>query len=389
MAAILKVGSPRHEEQLAQVFPGMVSRIHRASNGEPPMGWQCDRGRIVGLAAGGPAFRSGFSIGDTITDAASSVSIDRPVPARSFRGVRKNGVEFHRDVVEAEDWTKRQLWGESSVWVNNNSRLTQDFVRETQSRFGTAIFTADFTEPESRGFREMDEWLKRRHGIWQKTFAPGGVVGAYLIAVSHLNEQWKSPFDPQMTYRGVFGDQEAAAMFMKQHRSLCKFAKFSEFDAILLPLRYGHVVFVLPHEGHNSNKILTWFGINGFGATVDALLSSKPVLRELHIPRFSFSSTVAFGDIFSDANLIGTNSVLERMFENQTGFVNDIILSANVSCDEVGFASQGAAVSEILVLAEEPAFKLDRPFLFFSVNEEFGLVDVVGVVNTPTPPVRE
>lgn len=281
----------------------------------------------------------------------------------------------------------------NAVWGDDGTDFEQDYVDYLERSFGATIKEADLGRPATAA--DIDDWADGQTGGKIPTIAADlglpdpDAVAALLNAVSFAAD-WQTAFDVDRTRLDPFttgGGTRVRVPTMHQRDQEYAYADREGYAVARLPYgrsgRFGMTIW-LPDP---DSDLPTLLGRLDAAERRAGRRSMKPTtLREVGLPRFELRwgaqlnrplTALGMPTVFSgDADLTAMSQ--------RGGFLSVVYQKTYLRVDEQGTeaaAVTGAAVAQSASV--DPAFVVDRPFLFSIDDRRTGATLFLGTVADP------
>ncbi len=279
----------------------------------------------------------------------------------------------------------------SLMLTKAGDKIAADYIALLKSKFGAEVF-------RNAGLAEVNSWVKSKtEGKIEKILEVlDPAAKAVLLNAVYFKAAWLSVFDKRYT-----GDEDFnltvtnKARVPTMHRTgSYAVAMQPEFRAIRLPYvvpTLGMII-VVPEK-------IDGFGVFAAGFDGAKLAGLRTALQsqrvEFALPRFKISSSFDLIPAFQAAGMRLAFSD-KADFSGMTGRpvsegslkIGQIAHRAVVEVDETGTEAAAATAIVMMPTAAMPSkppvpFKVDRPFLFYLVDDATGAILFQGRVNDP------
>lgn len=291
---------------------------------------------------------------------------------------------FYRQFYMDNQVTKRKL--ANSVWMDQHTKLKNDFYYPAAEQFYAESYQMDFSDPDTG--KVIGQWIADHTN---GTLAPDITIGPqdilHMINTVYFYDQWVDGFDEGQTEEDVFhgakGDETME--FLNQTCGSQNFFRGDGFLRSSLGLKGGgEMVFVLPDEGVDVKTLLqsperiqtVLEGGQGTSGKVtwimpkfsfDAKYDCKGMLKKLGM-QSAFSPTADFSGL--------TDSM---------AYVDSVVQETHIGVNEKGV--EASAFTDIAFVGtampmDEAEMVLNRPFLYGILQD--GVLLFVGVYQGET-----
>jgi serpin B len=213
-----------------------------------------------------------------------------------------------------------------------------------------------------------------------------------ILNAVYFKGDWENPFNKEATRDMLFrlsGSESIQVPTMRQTKPFSTFRN-DEFESILLPYKGDRVsmVIVMPPEGKSLDLLKRELTAEGFGNIWKNLSSAPKDKVFLTLPKFKIQSYYPLKKTFQAMGAVdpfGMRADFSKM-SNIELLISEVLHKAVVEVDETGTVA--AAVTAIIAVPKSapmspPAFKVDRPFMFFLVDNKTGTILFLARINDP------
>jgi serpin B len=318
---------------------------------------------------------------------------DLPVAFGSLDGVlaTRSG-EYPSPEPEGDPLVLELSFG-NALWPQAGFPFEDDFLAVLAEHFGAGVNLVDYVADAEGARRQINDWVAEQTAERIPDLLAPGVVGAMtrlvLTNAVYLNAPWERPFEEAATSEQEFTllDGTTVTVPMMGMQEEVAYATGDGWQAVGLPYAGGDLsmVVLVPDAGSFVEV----------EATVDPSLisevaagSSMRTVR-LGLPRWEYRTQLGLNDALRSLGM-------EQAFDDRADFsamspeplfVSEVVHEVFVSVDEEGTE---AAAATAVVMAETSMpidvvdLVVDRPFLYWIVDEPTGAVLFLGRVVDPT-----
>jgi serine protease inhibitor len=274
----------------------------------------------------------------------------------------------------------------NSLWFNHTIRIEDDFYKQAKSIFNCDLEKVDFEQSQLVS-RQINEWVSSKTaGKIDKLFSAKDIFGASLVIANaiYFKGNWQVEFPEHNTHQDIFTSEsgdESKVMFMSQEGEYT-IRNYSGNQVIEIPYLVDNISLfaLLPQNGKFIDEVVTELDyellrrmFKDKGA-IDRITLEIPKFKieyeiDLVLPLFNVGIKEIFG--LPDFSGIGNSIDPVKTFKQKS------VLEIN----EKG--SEAAAVTAVVAMRSMNLFTLNRPFLFFIVHKETGLILFEGIINNP------
>jgi serpin B len=251
------------------------------------------------------------------------------------------------------------------------------------------------------GLDEINRWVERQTAgkIDKLLDAIDPDMPAVILNAVYFKAAWKTPFFARATSDEDF--RLAAASKVKvptMHRvGTYQVATRSGYRAIRLPYSVEalSMVVVLPDAVGGAAKLARDLDAPALAALFRDLTEWKTV--SLALPRFKTSFKAKLGELFQSAGMRRAFDLRQADFSGMTNrppreapiAISDVVHRAVIDVTEEGTEAAAATAIAMMTASASPAgesFVVDRPFLFYIVDDASGAILFQGRISDPRPP---
>ncbi|MGE5221341.1 MAG: serpin family protein, partial [Omnitrophica WOR_2 bacterium] len=283
----------------------------------------------------------------------------------------------------------------NSIWGQAGFPFEQAYLDLLAQNYGAGLRLADFQQDPEASRNLINQWVSEATKDKIKDLFPQGSIDANtrlaLANAIYFKAAWESPFTKESTSDKTFHLADGSAVdvpMMYQGNAHLEYAKEAGYQAVGLPYVGDQVkmVAVMPDEGKFQafESGLTAAQLNGIfqslqGQTID-----------LSMPKFKFETEFDLGKTLTTLGMANAFNPDQADFSGMDGrkdlYISAVLHKAYIAVDENGTeaaAATGVAIGVTAIQANIPQVTLDRPFLFFIIDQETGTVLFAGKVMNP------
>ncbi|XP_007520464.2 alpha-2-antiplasmin isoform X1 [Erinaceus europaeus] len=273
------------------------------------------------------------------------------------------------------------------MYLQKGFPIKEDFLVQSEQLFGAKPMS--LTGRKGDDLVSINQWVKEATGGKIENFLselPDDMVLLLLNAI-HFQGFWRSKFDPSLTRRAVFHLDEQFTVpvdMMQAHTYPLRW-----FSLEQPPIQVAHfpfknnmsfVVVVPTHFEWNVSDVLANLSLDTLHQPSLWERPTKVLLPKLHLKHqldlVGTLSQLGLQDLFQAPDLRGIS--------DQSLVVSSVQHQSTLELSEAGVEA-AAATSTIMSRMSLSLFALNRPFLFFILDDATSLPLFVGVVRNPNP----
>lgn len=295
----------------------------------------------------------------------------------------------------------REGWEESgelllanAIWVNKDRGLAlyPDFLKADRESYGAEIFSEPFTDKTAD---EINAWVKQNtDGTIPEILdeVPEEAV-MYLVNALSFEAEWPAPYEEHQVQDGSFttaaGEESTVSFLHGREDMLLETEKAVGFLKPYKDSRYAFGV-LLPNEGLSLEELLQSLDGRLLKQLISAPVRGDAILTA--IPKFETEHTAELSEILSAMGMPGAFTKEQADFSRMADPEHELFLSrvlhrTFLSLGEQGTRAGAATAVEVKMECapmETREVILDRPFLYFIVDQETGTPLFLGTMNDPT-----
>lgn len=292
-----------------------------------------------------------------------------------------------------------QLLMTNKIWFSWQTSYTYSTEMIFRNSYQSEIEVLNFKEEPETARQGINQWVAENTFYQIPELMPEGSITedsrVVLANTLYMRSPWKKPFDPELTDEApFFGLEKSLRPIPFMHQTDCfGFVSELDYDMIELPfdettdyINHLSMIIILPKEGKNIQDIEA--NLATIVSTEALLAPLEPRMINLSLPRFQVSSTTNAKEVleYMGLSLPFSQSAEFEVFSREQIAVTDIVHQAIFEVDELGGLGSAATGTTIGVTSiGEPALDVvvDRPFLFFIVERNKGIILFAGKINQP------
>ncbi len=281
----------------------------------------------------------------------------------------------------------------NSLWGQEGFPFQAEFLDTLAQNYGAGMRAVDYGQPEQA--RELiNDWVAEETREKIQDLIPAGVLTPLtrlvLANAIYFKAAWQVPFEERLTAMEDFTllDGETVQVETMRQAEMLAYASGDGYQAVELPYAGGSAVMVvlLPDAGR-----FTEFEDALDAERVGAVLTDlEPRQVELSLPKFKIESSFSLKDALSALGMPDAFDRDKADFSGMTGradlYISEAVHKAFVDVNEAG-TEAAAATAVIMTLKSMPlepvVVRVDRPFIFFILDQESGTILFLGRVLDP------
>ena len=276
--------------------------------------------------------------------------------------------------------------------IGNVSTSYASLLRE---KFGAELF-------QNVSLEAINTWASRKTkgkipALLDKL--PSDAIAVILDAV-YFHGAWQAPFESKRTRNAPFtlGSGEIVqTATMEVDRGFALY-EGQGFKALRLPYQTPELgmVIVVPSDPKRLSQVSASLDAAGQAKLLQELDRAPSQLLDLKLPRFKLQYKASLKEPMKLAGLklafdngqANFDGIAGKPLRPGTLFIDDVIHAATIEVAEEGTEASAATAVEIVLTAvavEPKPFAVDRPFLFYIVDQASGAVLFQGRIEDPRP----
>jgi len=262
-----------------------------------------------------------------------------------------------------------------SIWAQQDLALSPPFLDALATDYGAGVDLVDFEKAPEAARGAINGWVSEQtQGVIPMLLPMGSIDATTRLVLAnavYFHGDWVTPFAANSadgTFHAAAGDVTVPMMSARSGNGM-------------LWSGSGWSAAALPYDGNTTAMYLIVPDAGTFsafeqGLTADALATmlapAQQTVGAVSMPRFKFSLATSLADALSTLGM----SVAFTPAADLSGIdgahdlqVADVIHQANIAVDEEGTTAAAATGVIVGTLSVEVPLVVDRPFLFFIVDQ--------------------
>jgi serpin B len=274
----------------------------------------------------------------------------------------------------------------NAVWYDPRLSILPGFATRSQTFFNAPVTALDFASPSAVG--TINDWVDHNTGgkipTLLEVIPPDWRV--FLSDAVYFSAPWRQAFDASKTHTATFylASGATAPITLMDGDDTVSAAATADYAAVDLPYGGGafRMTIVLPATGVSVDAVTADLASGGWSSLIASL---QPTVMEVNVPKLQLDwqdhlnsalTSMGMGIAFSD--LADFSQLSATPVE-----ISDVVQKTYVSVDEHGTTAAAATGVGIVPTAAEPAFVVDRPYVFAIRERLSGTVLFAGRIVTP------
>lgn len=271
----------------------------------------------------------------------------------------------------------------NNLFFNTNVRAGQQFLLTNADYYRQGLFQCDFSDKAT--YEKINAYISEQTGEKFKSVLKSAVpdnAGYISTGTSIMRDKWLSGYDKQDTKTAEFNgaNNKVQAQYMTSTEFFLKGKHCIGFEKSFknTPCKF---IALLPDEKTSLYKLIDTMRYDEY----QNIVSSMNVLKtcEASLPQFSVNYEDELTDELNKCGVYGIfnqKGSLKNLSFNQKGSLGGIYQSFELSINEAGIGAAKPNLTKTAKKAADVKVTLDRPFVFFIVDNESYIPLFAGVV---------
>jgi serpin B len=275
------------------------------------------------------------------------------------------------------------------VLTQHGASVAKSFRELLADNFAAEIFPGDIAR--------VNQWVAQKtRGKIERvldSLPPDDI--AVLINAIYFRAPWAKEFNPALTYDGRFFLSEENEVDVKMMHAIEDYpvVEGAGYRAARLPYKPPSLgmIIVLPDAIDGVDAVIDAFDTAELARLRAEFERATPYLYTFDLPRFRAQSGASLKPALQQAGMVlafdWTRADFSAMTERPPAeipvAISDILHSALIEVSEEGTEAAGATLVTFHIGGASPSFIVDRPFLFFIVDDTTGAIVLEGRIVDP------
>jgi serine protease inhibitor len=279
----------------------------------------------------------------------------------------------------------------NSIWILDNYEILESYIATMKSNFNLAPNYTDFENDPKGSADRINAWIEEStNGMIKKMLEPSD-VGAFkmaLVNAIYFKQDWKYPFDKDLTKEDEFTNSDGTAADIDMMHSLRYCAAYTGLDEKVIELPYeddkSSMIVILPNEMKNYE-----LNDSVYKALTIRLQYQKV---NLELPKFTFETpTFKLKPLLSVLGLggaFGNNADFSGMRKDKNLKIGTALHKAKIIVDEEGTEAAAVTVIGMVQTTSAPPRRqvimqmfVDKPFYYFIRDNATNTILFMGRMN--------
>jgi serpin B len=278
------------------------------------------------------------------------------------------------------------------VLTRKDAPVSSDFIALVKDKFAAELF-------QDAGLAEINSFIAARtEGRIERILDQlDESSAAVLLNAVYFKAAWASAFSKESTREELFSlsASQRVSVPMMHKRVTVPLVVRKGYRAVRLPYVVGAIgmVVVLPDEVDGVAKVGTRIDALELAALFESLRMAEPNAVSLALPRFKVTYKAELTAPLRSAGMTLAFDPVQADFSGMTGAaagarlaIGQVVHRAVIEVQEEG-TEAAAATAAVMVLTSAPSsqgtFRVDRPFLYYMVDDATGAILFQGRVVDP------
>ena len=275
------------------------------------------------------------------------------------------------------------------VLTQHGESVAKSFRELLADSFAAAIFQGDIAR--------VNQWVAQKtegkieHAL---NSLPQDDI-AVLVNAIYFKAPWAKEFNPALTHDGRFFLSEYDEVEVKMMHAVGDYAtvRGAGYRAVRLPYQPPSLgmIIVLPDAFEGVDAVIGAFDTAELARLRAALERATPDLNTFELPRFRARSEASLKTALQQVGMAlafdwtraDFSGMTERPPAEISVAISDLLHCALIEVSEEGTEAAGATLKIFHIGGSSPSFIVDRPFLFFIVDETTGAIVLQGRILDP------
>jgi len=298
---------------------------------------------------------------------------------------------------------KSPKYSANMITVNTENQIKQRYASDIKNVFNGNPYHEKFSDNPEKTRRNINAWVSKRTNKKIKELLPPDGVKAdtlvVLVNVLYFKDDWKNePFvkDPQIDNFKLGDGTTVETEFMESDEMTVGYKDLNDVEIVSIPFDTDNYYFVVvaPKENSDPESVLRKMQTDAGLVILDSVASPKDALVtesvNLKMPVFKSSLATNLADIMEN---VGLGEIMQPtanygMISEKPVKVDSInhkaVIDVNTNGVEAAAATSISIVPKFGAFTADKMVKLDRPFLYFIVEDSKKIIHFAGVLRNPT-----
>lgn len=279
----------------------------------------------------------------------------------------------------------------NSIWLRSDGSFTvnKEFLQKNANYYGADVYSEAFDESTAK---RINAWANEKtRGMIKEVVKASDLADAVMILANAtvFEADWQNPFNSELVKDGVFtsasGKKQTVSMMSSTESTYLDGENAVGFKKYYSGGRYSFAA-ILPDDG----DVYGYLENLSAGELMRLLSTEKKDNVRVHVtmPKFKGEYETALNDALKSMGMVSAFSGGADLSGISEGLCIDSVKQKTfIELDEKGTKAAAVTVIETLTTSasvvtkyKEYEVKLDRPFVYFIVEEETNLPVFMGIV---------
>jgi len=289
------------------------------------------------------------------------------------------------------------------ITVNTDNKIKNSYATDVKNVFNGNPYHEKFSENPEKTRRNINAWVSKRTNKKIKELLPPDGIKAetlvVLVNVLYFKDNWRDEPFGENTDIDTFhlgGGQTVDTDFMEADEVNVGYKDLRDVEIVSIPFEHEnfHFVIVAPKEGSDPETVLGKLQTDAGLVILDHIASPKATLDSvdvnLKMPVFKTGQGTNLADIMEN---VGLGEIMESSADYgkisetpvQVDAINHkAVIDVNTKGVEAAAATSISIVPKFGSFKAEKEVKIDRPFLYFIVENSKKIIHFAGMLRNPT-----
>ena len=295
--------------------------------------------------------------------------------------------EFHKNFRLIADNLDSEIFKSvNRVWLQQGLTLKQDYTNLLAENYSGSVYQLDFEKSLDSSRKFINNWVERQTNGKIKNLLRELSPDTLMILTNavYFNAAWLDPFDRKLTSLKPFNvpGKRFFNVPMMQKAAKFQYGENNGAKIIRLPYKNGNIsmFIILPEDGKTGLEDLNHVILSNM------IKNMKNFRVDLWLPKFKTESNFNLNDLFMSlgVKIAFTNSAdFSGITDDEKLKIDAIIHKTFIEVDEKKTeAAAATAITMVRATSVKPVetkiFHADKPFLYFIIHDETGVILFMG-----------
>ncbi len=274
----------------------------------------------------------------------------------------------------------------NSIWVNKDFPVKDAFMKVNREKYDAEVRVIDFFTPQA--VPTINQWCsdqtKGRIDEIVKTINP--LTRMILLNALYFKGTWVYQFDKKFTMKTSFTNHDHSTTSVDMMMQTEKLPYLEEANLKIAELPYGNeaysMVVLLPQNDQTPEQVIAALTPEMWNGWMERLPANKTTI-DVAFPKFTRKFERSLVDDLKQMGMLlafdGRNADFSKISDAFL-YISDVRQNTFVEVNEEG--TEAAAVTVVTMdtnaFPSNPAFRVDRPFVYFIKEKSTGAILFAG-----------